>query len=118
MTRKKRSPSWTGFGGRDNSRGYDSHNLGGHTTDHGDGTATTTDNRGSISHYSGRDRHSGSHTQRGGGNNGSSNGRQRGHVITKAEREATLARDQRARAMLSQASSLTIMRLSQKGYLQ
>lgn len=36
--------------------GYDGKNLDGHTRDNGDGTSTTTDHRGSITHYGGRER--------------------------------------------------------------
>ncbi|PAU99271.1 hypothetical protein CBG25_20180 [Arsenophonus sp. ENCA] len=107
-TRKKRSPSWTGFGGRDNSRGYDSHNLGGHTTHHGDGTATTTDNRGSISHYSGRDRHSGSHAHRGGGNGGERGDRNRHQGPNNAEIAAQRARYQQAHTLLSEVKTLSL----------
>ncbi|WP_440863703.1 colicin E3/pyocin S6 family cytotoxin [Symbiopectobacterium purcellii] len=96
-TRKKRSPG-----------GYDSHNLGGHTTHHGDGTATTTDNRGSISHYSGSDRRSSSHTHRGGGNGGERGDRHRHQGPNNAEIAAQRARYQQAHALLSQVKTLSL----------
>ncbi|EMQ4858507.1 hypothetical protein AAIB78_003575 [Morganella morganii] len=37
--------------GKNNSGGYDGSNLGGHTTDHGNGWSTTSDNRGDIGHH-------------------------------------------------------------------
>ncbi|WGE30936.1 colicin-like bacteriocin tRNase domain-containing protein (plasmid) [Edwardsiella tarda] len=43
-------------GDRGSTGGYDGKNLGGHTRDNGDGTSTTTDHRGSITHYGGRER--------------------------------------------------------------
>lgn len=43
--------------------GYDGHNLGGHTKDNGDGTSTTTDNRGSITHQNSGHSGGGAHGQ-------------------------------------------------------
>ncbi len=37
--------------GKNSSGGYDGSNLGGHTTDHGNGWSTTSDNRGDIGHH-------------------------------------------------------------------
>lgn len=51
----------SGNGGKSGNGGYDGHNIGGHTVDNGDGTSTTTDNRGSITHQNGNS---------GSGNNG------------------------------------------------
>lgn len=52
---------------------YDNSNLGGHTTDNGDGTSTTTDNRGSVTHTTGDKEQPYSGAEHG-GNNGGYNG--------------------------------------------
>jgi len=68
-----------GKGGPSSGKGgYDGHNLGGHTTDNGNGTSTTKDNRGSITHQSGS--HSGRGVHWGGGSGyGSGGGQGRSH---------------------------------------
>ena len=58
--------------------GYDGHNLGGHTTDNGNGTSTTTDNRGSITHQNSGNSGGGVHW--GGGSGHGSSGTHSGGV--------------------------------------
>ncbi|MEG0280162.1 MAG: colicin-like bacteriocin tRNase domain-containing protein [Morganella sp. (in: enterobacteria)] len=63
--------------GKNNSGGYGGSNLGGHTTDHGNGKSTTSDNRGDISHHTDSGGSKGDHGRgRGsGGSGGSSSSR-------------------------------------------
>lgn len=53
------------------NNGYNGNNLGGNTTDNGDGTSTTTDNRGSITHHT--DNSSGGSSINWGGGSGKGN---------------------------------------------
>lgn len=58
--------------GKNNSGGYDGSNLGGHTTDHGNGWSTTSDNRGDIGHHTDNGSSKGEHGwSRGDGGSGS-----------------------------------------------
>lgn len=64
--------------GKNNSGGYDSSNLGGHTTDHGNGWSTTSDNRGDIGHHTDNGSSKGEHGWSrgdGGSSSGSSSSR-------------------------------------------
>lgn len=58
---------------KNNSGGYDGSNLGGHTTDHGNGWSTTSDNRGDIGHHTDNGDSKGDHgwSRGDGGNSGS-----------------------------------------------
>lgn len=58
---------------KNNSGGYDGSNLGGHTTDHGNGWSTTSDNRGDIGHHTDNGDNKGDHGW-GRGDGGSSGG--------------------------------------------
>lgn len=58
---------------KNNSGGYDGSNLGGHTTDHGNGWSTTSDNRGDIGHHTDNGDSKGDHGW-GRGDGGSSGG--------------------------------------------
>ncbi|WP_413491831.1 hypothetical protein [Morganella psychrotolerans] len=58
---------------KNNSGGYGGSNLGGHTTDHGNGKSTTSDNRGDISHHTDSGGSKGDHGRgRGGDGSGDS----------------------------------------------
>lgn len=64
--------------GKNNSGGYDGSNLGGHTTDHGNGWSTTSDNRGDIGHHTDNGSSKGEHGWSrgdGGSSSGSSSSR-------------------------------------------
>ncbi|HCC5748407.1 MULTISPECIES: colicin E5-related ribonuclease [Gammaproteobacteria] len=58
---------------KNNSGGYNGSNLGGHTTDHGNGWSTTSDNRGDIGHHTDNGDSKGDHGW-GRGDGGSSGG--------------------------------------------
>lgn len=63
---------------RGSTGGYGDHNLGGRTRDNGDGTLTTTDHRGSITHYGGRERPDAGWSRGGNSGNNSRNGESHG----------------------------------------